>query len=58
MTRKLMAGIDLHSNNMFCAMVDMEGRRVFEEKLPCDLGAVVRTLKPFKKGSSTFSVEW
>ena len=57
MTRKLMAGIDLHSNNMFCAMVDMEGRRVFEEKLPCDLGAVVRTLKPFKKRLEKIAVE-
>ncbi len=34
MTTKLMAGIDLHSNNLFCAIVDMEGKRVFEKKLP------------------------
>ena len=42
MTTKCMAGIDLHSNNMFCAIVDMEGKRVFEKKLPCELASVVR----------------
>jgi hypothetical protein len=41
MTTKLMAGIDLHSNNLFCAIVDMEGKRVFEKKLPCDLESVL-----------------
>jgi transposase len=57
MTTKLMAGIDLHSNNLFCAIVDMEGRRVFEKKLPCHLETVVRTLKPFKKRLETIAVE-
>ena len=37
MTKQLMAGMDLHSNNLFCGMVDGEGKRVFEKKLPCDL---------------------
>jgi hypothetical protein len=44
-----MAGIDLHSNNLFCAIVDMNGKRVFEKKLPCDLESVLKALKPFKK---------
>ena len=49
MTTKLMAGIDLHSNNLFCGIVDMEGKRVFEQKLSCDMAAVLKALKPFKK---------
>ena len=57
MTRKLMAGIDLHSNNLFCGIVDLEGRRVFEKKLPCDLNSVVGALKPFKKQLETIAVE-
>ncbi len=57
MTRKLMAGIDLHSNNLFCGIVDLEGRRVFEKKLPCDLDSVVGALKPFKKQLETIAVE-
>jgi transposase len=52
-----MAGIDLHSNNLFCGIVDLEGRRVFEKKLPCDLDSVVGALKPFKKQLETIAVE-
>jgi transposase len=57
MTMKYMAGIDLHSNNLFCAIVDMEGKRVFEKKLPCDLDSVLRALKPFKKRLAKIAVE-
>jgi transposase len=57
MTTKLMAGIDLHSNNLFCAIVDMAGKRVFEQKLPCDLESVLRSLKPFKKRLEKIAVE-
>jgi hypothetical protein len=42
MTMKYMAGIDLHSNNLFCAIVDMEGKRVFEKKLPCEMKSEVQ----------------
>ena len=57
MTVKLMAGIDLHSNNLFCGIVDLEGKRVFEKKLPCELDAVVRALKPFQKRLEKIAVE-
>jgi transposase len=52
-----MAGIDLHSNNLFCAIVDMDGKRVFEKKLPCDLESVLAALKPFKKRLEKIAVE-
>ena len=52
-----MAGIDLHSNNLFCAIVDMDGKRVFEKKLPCDLESVLQALKPFKKRLEKIAVE-
>jgi transposase len=57
MTVKLMAGIDLHSNNLFCAIVDMNGKRVFEKKLPCDLESVLQALKPFQKRLEKIAVE-
>jgi transposase len=57
MATKLMAGIDLHSNNLFCAIVDMEGKRVFEKKLPCELSQVAAALKPFKARLDTVAVE-
>ncbi len=57
MTGKLMAGIDLHSNNLFCGIVDAEGKRVFEKKLPCLLPSVFKALKPFAKRLETIAVE-
>ena len=54
---KYMAGIDLHSNNLFCAMVDMDGKRVFEKKLPCQMESVLAALKPFKKRLEKIAVE-
>ena len=57
MTVKCMAGIDLHSNNMFCAIVDLKGQRVFEKKLPCHLESVLQALKPFKKRLEKIAVE-
>jgi transposase len=57
MTTKLMAGIDLHSNNLFCGIVDQDGQRVFEKKLPCDLPAMLKALKPFKKQLEKIAVE-
>jgi transposase len=52
-----MAGIDLHSNNMFCGIVDMEGKRVFDRRLPCELESVLKALKPFKKRLEKIAVE-
>lgn len=57
MTKELMAGIDLHSNNMFCGIVDQDGKRVFEQKLPCELPQVLRALKPFKGRIEKIAVE-
>ena len=57
MTVKCMAGIDLHSNNLFCAIVDLAGQRVFEKKLPCHLESVLQALKPFKNRLEKIAVE-
>ena len=54
---KCMAGIDLHSNNLFCAIMDLEGQRVFEKKLPCELESVLRALQPFKRRLEKIAVE-
>ena len=57
MTKQLMVGIDLHSNNLFCGVVDSDGKRVFERKLPCELGVVLRALAPFKERIAAVAVE-
>jgi len=57
MTKKLMCGIDLHSNNLVCGVVDPNGKRVFEKKLLCDLPGVLKALKPLKSQMHTIAVE-
>lgn len=46
MREQLMAGIDLHSNNVMIGIIDQSGRRVRHRKLDCKLEEVDRFLKP------------
>jgi len=55
--KKLMAGIDLHSNNLVIGMVDSAGQRVGHRKLDCDLKAVLRFLAPYKERLEKVAVE-
>ena len=41
---KLMAGMDLHSNNVMVAIVDQDGKRLVHRKLGCDLAEVAQFL--------------
>jgi transposase len=43
---KLYAAFDLHANNNFHAVMDQDGRRVFQKKLPNDLEVILEVLKP------------
>jgi len=55
--KKVMAGIDLHSNNLVIGLMDMDGKRLKSQRLPCDLEQVVKFLSPFKKRLATVAVE-
>jgi len=54
---KVMAGIDLHSNNVVIGIMDIDGKRVTSSKLPCELKEVVKFLAPFKKRLERVAVE-
>ena len=62
--RRLMAGIDLHSNNVMAAVVDQDGKRIAHQKLDCRLEKIIAFLRPFKKQlvkvavESTFNWYW
>ena len=43
---KLYAAFDLHANNNFHAVMDQDGRRVFQKKLPNNLEVILNALKP------------
>jgi transposase len=57
MTGTLMAGIDLHSNNLMIGIVDQDGGRLKHQKLDCDLKQVDRFLKPLKPRLKSIAVE-
>ncbi len=54
---KIMTGIDLHSNNAVYGLVDMNGKRLLQKRVACDLDEVIRTLKPYQKRIDTIAVE-
>jgi transposase len=54
---KIMVGIDLHSNNALCGLMDESGRRLIHKQLPCDLAAILQMLKPYHKRIATIAVE-
>lgn len=54
---KIMVGIDLHSNNALCGLMDGNGRRLRHRKLPCDLDAILALLQPYKKRIATIGIE-
>ncbi len=55
--KKVIAGMDLHSNNVVIGVMDMDGKRLASRKVPCDLKEVVKCLAPFKKRLDTVAVE-
>jgi transposase len=55
--KDLMAGIDLHSNNIMAGLMDGEGKRVAQQKLPCELKRIQEFLAPFKDRLHTLAVE-
>src|SRR5213594_3371569 len=55
--KKVMAGIDLHSNNVVIGVTDMDGKRLGNRKLPCELKEIVKFLAPFKKRLEKVAVE-
>jgi transposase len=55
--KDIMAGIDLHSNNLMLALVDTNGRRLMHQKLACNLNGVEEALAPYGKWINTIGVE-
>lgn len=54
---KIMTGIDLHSNNALCGLMDENGRRLVHKRLPCELPAILQLLAPYQKRIATVAIE-
>lgn len=57
MTKALMAGIDLHSNNVMIGIVDQDGKRLKHQQLNCEIGEVEKFLGPMKSRLKSVAVE-
>lgn len=57
MTEQLMAGIDLHSNNLVIGIVNQDGERRKHRKLECNLQQVDEFLRPMKEQLKSIAVE-
>ncbi len=55
--KSLMAGMDLHSNNIMVGIVDKEGQRLAQQKLPCELKRILEFLAPFQARLQRLAVE-
>jgi transposase len=56
-TQSYYAAIDLHSNNLFVAIVDSQGRRIKHARLFCELYEVEKFLKPYQARIAAIAVE-
>jgi len=45
---KTYAGIDLHASNNYVGIINEKDDRISGKRLPNDLGAIVKMLKPFQ----------
>src|SRR6266508_1172475 len=54
---KVVAGVDLHSNNLVIGVMDTDGKRLANQKVACRLSEVVKFLAPFKKRLEQVAVE-
>ena len=54
---KLIAGMDLHSNNVVIGLMDVDGKRVAHQKVECRLSEVVKFLVPYRKRLEQIAVE-
>src|SRR6266436_5797287 len=54
---KLIAGLDLHSNNVMIGVINQDGKRVAHRKVDCDLKEVMQFLEPFKPQLQSMAVE-
>ena len=54
---KLYTGFDLHSSNSYVGIIDENGKRAFNRKLPNDPAVIVDTLRPFRNDITDIAVE-
>jgi len=55
--KKVIAGMDLHSNNVVIGIMDMDGKRLASRKVTREIEEVLKVLAPYKKRLEKIGVE-
>ena len=54
---KLYAGLDLHANNTYCAVINHAGQPLFQQRLKNELPTIVQALQPYQPQLQAVAVE-
>lgn len=55
--QSLYAGLDLHKCNVFCALIDQEGKPIYRRRLPTELPTILQALDPYRPQLKAIAVE-
>ena len=56
-TTQLYCGMDLHSNNVYCAIIDQTGARRANKRLPLEIARIIAYLEPYRDELKEIAVE-
>jgi transposase len=56
-SRSLYAGLDLHKQNVFCALINQEGKPIYRRRLPTELPMILQALDPYRPQLKAIAVE-
>src|SRR5437879_13805368 len=51
------AGLDLHKRNVFCGLINQEGRAIYRRRLPAELPLILQALEPYRPQLQAVAVE-
>jgi transposase len=55
--QSLYAGLDLHKRNVFCGIIDQEGKPIYRRRLPTELPTILQALEPYRPQLKAIAVE-
>lgn len=55
--RSVYAGLDLHKRNVYCGLIDQEGRSIYRRRLPAELPVILQALDVYRPQLKAVAVE-
>jgi transposase len=55
--QSLYAGLDLHKQNVYCGLIDQEGKPIYRRRLPVELPTILQALQPYRPRLKAIAVE-